>query len=163
METECHFGVTLKIDWKHLLTAGFFFLKNIKLAFCQEVVRAQVKSVKHELMHGRTNVHNYGKGHISEKSAAPKLGFSNLLRTRSWNQVSHSNWMQQRPRRVTSSMNWREQKMELKETEETQQDKQSNTPKDHDYSSVLEVLTVDAIPFQIFAPINLPANDLTIP
>lgn len=60
-------------------------------------------------------------------------------------------------------MNWREQKMELKETEETQQDKQSNTPKDHDYSSVLEVLTVDAIPFQIFAPINLPANDLTIP
>lgn len=53
--------------------------------------------------------------------------------------------------------------MELKEAEETQQDKQSHTPKDHDYSSVLEVLTVDAIPFQIFAPINIPTNDLIIP
>lgn len=47
--------------------------------------------------------------------------------------------------------------MELKETEETQQDKQRKTPKDHDYSSV------DAIPIQIFAPMNLPTNDLIIP
>lgn len=61
----------------------------MKLASCQEAVRAQVDSVKHELMHGRMNAHNYRKSSISEKPAAPKLGFRNLHGTRSWNQVSH--------------------------------------------------------------------------
>lgn len=53
--------------------------------------------------------------------------------------------------------------MELKETEETQHDTWRNTPKDHDQSSVVEVLTIDAIPIQVFAPMNLPTNDLIIP
>lgn len=39
---------------------------------------------------------------------------------------------------------------------------QRNTPEDHDYSSVV-VLTMDATPIQIFAPMNLPADDLIIP
>lgn len=52
--------------------------------------------------------------------------------------------------------------MELKETGDPT-GQMRNTPQDHDYSSVVEVLTGNAIPIQIFAPMNLPTNDLIIP
>lgn len=62
--------------------------------------------------------------------------------------------MQQQLRRVSSNMSW---KTAENGTKGNWRDStgQRNTPEDHDYSSVVEVLKMDANPIQVFAPISL--------
>lgn len=137
-----------------------FFLKNMKQASCQEAVRAPLNSVKHEVMHGRMSVHNYRKSHISEKPVAPKLGFSNLLRTRSWNQVSHvelnatmtKEGIKEHELKKSRKWNWRK----LKRPNRTNRERHLKT------MTTAQWMQIQILLIQIFVPMNLPTNDLII-
>lgn len=90
METERKFDVNLK-QLENICVKQCFAVKheNSLLSGISQTTGTLSKVWTDAWQNACLHLQRERDRHITEKPAAPKLGFSSLLRTRSWNQASH--------------------------------------------------------------------------